>query len=125
MDANGEIMFSSFLAGALLKEKSITFIELTNYMGTFEEDTNYSIFDDGFNRLNDIIIHSDMVISLSKNYDDIYNNVTVRDYLYSLTCKEVRQFFNIEEASIIQNTDLDIKKNGIFKKIRTRVFHIL
>ena len=81
MDANGEIMFSTFLAAALLKEKSITFIELSNYMGAFEEDTNYSIFDDGFNRLNDIIIYSDITISLSKNYDDMYNNITVKDYL--------------------------------------------
>lgn len=94
-------------------------------MGAFEEDTNYSIFDDGFNRLNDIIIYSDITISLRKSYDDMYNNVTVKDYLYSLTSKEVRQFFNIEEVSIIQNTDLDVKKKSIFKKIKTRVFNLL
>ena len=123
MDINGEVLLSSFLAGALLKNKSITYIELTNYMSSFEETTSYNIIDDGFDDINDIICSSDSIIYLNKDYNDLYNNCyTVKEHLYSMTNNEIRKFFGIEEKKNEEVNSLIAKKQGILSRIKTRVF---
>lgn len=123
MDANGEVLLSSFLAGALLNNKFITYIELTNYMSSFEETTNYNIIDDGLDNINDIICSSDSIIYLNKDYNDLYNNCyTVKEHLYSMTNNEIRKFFGIEEIETKQVNDFVVRKKGILSRIKTRVF---
>lgn len=122
MDVNGEVSLSSFLAGALLKNKSITYIELTNYMSSFEETTSYNIIDNGLYNLYDIIYSSGRVISLNRNYNDLYNGTTIEEYLYSMTNDEIRKFFGIEEKITKQVNDFVVRKKGILSRIKTRVF---
>ena len=123
MDINGEVSLSSFLAGALLKSKSITYIELTNYMSSFEENTSYNIIDDGLNNINNIICNSDSIIYLVKDYNDLYDNChTIKEYLYSMTNNVIRYFFGIEEKKTNSVNDLVTKKPGILSRIKTRVF---
>ena len=122
MDVNGEVSLSSFLAGALLKNKSITYIELTNYMSSFEETTSYNIIDNGLYNLYDIIYSSGRVISLNRNYNDLYNGTTIEEYLYSMTNNEIRKFFGIEEKITKQVNDFVVRKKGILSRIKTRVF---
>ncbi len=122
MDADGEILFSSFLAGALLKNKSIKYIDLANQMTLFENTTNYNIVDDGYDKLSDIVIDTGDEIRLNRDFDNIYNNIcTIKEYLYSMTNIGIRSFFGIEDIGIEKNTDLCKKKYGIFKKRKTRV----
>lgn len=122
MDVNGEVSLSFFLAGALLKNKSITYIELTNYMSSFEETTSYNIIDNGLYNLYDIIYSSGRVISLNRNYNDLYNGTTIEEYLYSMTNDEIRKFFGIEEKITKQVNDFVVRKKGILSRIKTRVF---
>lgn len=123
MDINGEVSLSSFLAGALLRNKSITYIELTNYMSSFEETTSYNIIDDGFDNINDIIYSGGRVIDLNKDYNDLYNNgYTIKEHLYSMTNNEIRKFFGIEEKKNEEVNSLIAKKQGILSRIKTRVF---
>ena len=120
-DAEG-ILLSSFLAGALLKNSTITYIELTNYISQFEDDTNY-IIDDGLDKLSDIVYNGDCLIGLKKDYNDLYNNgCTIKGHLYSMTNSEVRKFFEIEEIQMENKNDSPGKKPGILSKIKTRVF---
>lgn len=126
MEADGEILFSSFLAGALLKNKTVTYVDLVNYMSLFENVTNHRIIDDGLYKLFDITTKSDTVISLNADYDDFYDNIrTIRDYLYSMTDSQVRNFFEIEDIELKNQDNYIVKKQGILKKIRTKVFHLL
>lgn len=123
MDINGEVSLSSFLAGALLRNKSITYIELTNYMSSFEETTSYNIIDDGFDNINDIIYSGGRVIDLNKDYNDLYNNgYTIKEHLYSMTNNEIRKLFGIEEKKNEEVNSLIAKKQGILSRIKTRVF---
>lgn len=116
MEATGEISFSSFLAGALLKNNSISYFELLNDSSFFEDETNYNIIDDAFEKLSGIVADDGFSkIYLKYGYDDLYNGTSIREYLYSLTNSDVRKFFQIEEI----NTNC--KKGGIFNVIKTRV----
>ena len=120
METTGEISLSSFLAGALLKKNSISYFELLNGSSFFEDTTNYSIFDDAFEKLLDIISddgYSEMY--LKYNYNDLYDGISVKEYLYSLTNDEVRKFFQINE---IENSSTPMKTCRIFNLIKTRVF---
>lgn len=122
MDADGEILFSSFLAGALLKYKTIEYVELTNQITLFENTTNYNIVDDGYDKLSDIISDNGTEIRLNRDFDNIYNNIcTIKEYLYSMTNIGVRSFFEIDDISIENNNDLCKKKYGILNKGKTRV----
>lgn len=82
MDADGEILFSSFLAGALLKNKTIKYIELTNQITLFENTTNYNIVDDGYDKLSDIISDNGTEIRLNRDFDNIYNNFVLLKNIY-------------------------------------------
>ena len=123
MDSAGDILFSSFLAGALLKNRTITYIELTNYISLFEEITNYNIVDDNFDKLIDIIYYSDCLVGLYRDYDDLYsNNCTIKEHLYSMTNSQIRKFFKIEEIKTKEVNTSVVKKPGILRRIKTRVF---
>ena len=123
MDADGEILFSSFLAGALLKNKSIKYIDLANQMTLFENTTNYNIVDDGYDKLSDIVIDTGDEIRLNRDFDYIYNNIcTIKEYLYSMTNIGIRSFFEIEDIPIKTIDTMGVKKTGILSKIKTRVF---
>jgi len=124
MDApsgTSEISFSSFLAGALLKNKKLTYIDLTNYMCLFENNFNVSIVDDNNMELYNIVHKADDGFYLKRDCSDMYNgSCTVGDYLNSLTNNTIREFFGCNDNV---NTDIMIKPSGILKKIRTRIFN--
>lgn len=123
MDTDVDILFSSFLAGALLKNKSIKYIELANEISRFEATTNCNIVDDGLDKLSGIVCDHDFEIRLERDYSDVYNNVcTIKEYLYSMTNIDIRRFFGVVDINIENNNVLFKSKPGILKKIKTRVF---
>ena len=119
----GEIFFSSFLACALLKNRKVTYIDLTNYMCLFENNYNINIVDDNNMELYNIVCKDDDGFYLKDDCSDIHNNsCTVDDYLYSMTNNTVREFFGCSERENI-DSNIEVKPSGILKKIRTRMFH--
>lgn len=121
MDGAQGTSFSSFLAGALLVNKSVSYIDLTNYMCLFEDSNNMIISDDSLGNLYDFVCKDDNGFYLNKDYCERFNDkYTVEEYLCKLTNSDVRKFFGYEKKDIID--DLNIKKISILKRIKTRVF---
>ena len=105
-DLRYEESFNSFLAGVFLTTEKINNFEFFNYMNEFSNMYNVDIVGIG----NDICIpiyFDDNEIKITKSMEDIicvnHANITVREYLYSLTSNRVREFFNISD---IQNKSL-------------------
>lgn len=126
-----KVLFSSFVAGALLIDKEIGFSKLCNYMLNFENkyDIGFEEPDGDFDKLKIITMMDDNSIKLIKDYDDLYqvgnNGMTVYDYLYSLTNYEIRQYFGIEEREDVNvyNPSSIKKKSNILTRIkRTKVY---
>ena len=99
-DSRYEESFNSFLAGIFLTKKGIDNFEFCNYMNSFSNIYNVEIVSVG----NDICIpiyFGDVEIKLSKNMDEVISvngrNITVGEYLYSLTTTRVREFFGIPD----------------------------
>ena len=102
------VSFFSFLAGFFLVSRSSTCGELSYLMNDFTNRFNIYIDDDNddlyfFDKL---VCFRDKDINLRYDYDDIVNingNIyRVNDYLYSLTTKEVRDYFNISYKNNIK-----------------------
>ena len=121
MEADGILPLSAILAGALLIKTSVNNIELSNYISSLESDLNKYVDDGDLYKLYGVVGRNSDEFYLICNYNDMCNRdicdrkCTVGDYLYSMTTPEIRSFFGIEEKKTT-------KKDGIFKKIRTRVF---
>lgn len=100
-DSRYEESFNSFLAGVFLTRRSINNFEFFSYMNSFVNLYNVDIASIG----NDIcvpIYFDDIEIKMIKNMDDVIcinnRNITVREYLYSLTTARVREFFKIPDV---------------------------
>lgn len=100
-DSRYEESFNSFLAGIFLTRRSINNFEFFSCMNSFINLYNVDIASIG----NDIcvpIYFDDKEIKMIKNIDDIIcvnnKNITVREYLYSLTTVRVREFFKIPDV---------------------------
>ena len=123
-DAEG-ISSSSFLAGALLKFESITDFELAHYITEYENTRFVTIYDNDIYKLSDIVYDDGNSFWLKKPLDEVYiGTSTVRDYLYEMTNSDIRAFFGIEERELSSSGSMYASKKNMFKKIRTRVFHL-
>ena len=122
---NGETLpFSNFLAGALLINRNISYVELSNYICLFEEQTNKYIIDDNLFKLYDIVHCNNDCFELKYNYDYYFNNIcTIEEFLYRMTTPEIRNFFGYKDKELEKETTNE--KVGLLKKIKTRVFHLL
>ena len=124
MDNGDTLPFSNFLAGSLLINKSISYVELSNYICRFEGQTNKYIIDDNLFKLYDIVNCNNDCFTLKYDYDYCFNNIcTIEEFLYSMTTPEIRNFFGYKDKVIEEKTVPP--KEGLLKKIRTRVFHLL
>lgn len=101
-DSRYEESFNSFLAGVFLTKNKINNFEFFNYMNAFSNMYNVDIVGIG----NDICIpiyFDDNEIQMTKSMEDIicvnYVDITVREYLYSLTSNRVREFFKISDIN--------------------------
>lgn len=92
-----EEKFSSFLGGIFLTRKTISNFDFFNLLEKFQYKYSVYIIDEDLNIMLDI---SNNTISLIDDYDTpvVYNNkkMTVRDYLYTITSSNVREFFGLD-----------------------------
>lgn len=127
-DSRYEESFNSFLAGIFLTRRSINNFELFSYMNSFVNLYNVDIASIG----NDICIpiyFDDIEIKMIKNIDDVIcvdnRNITVREYLYSLTTARVREFFKIPDVqsnhTIFSQKFKPIIRTLLKKKISTSI----
>lgn len=125
MDNGDTLPFSNILAGALLIKKSISYVELSNYICLFEEVTNKYIIDDNLFKIYDIVYCKNDGFELKYDYDFCFNHIcTVEESLYRMTTPEIRTFFGYKDKENKKET-ADKKQLGLLKKIRTRVFHLI
>lgn len=132
VDVNNEMSFSSFLAGALLLNRSVSMVDLSKSMHDFSVRYNSDISDrsNDFNLLINFVNFNGLFIELKYDYDAEFqiedNMVTMYDYLYSFTKPEVREYFGIgekEDVIIYKPKCTKVKKMSIFSKIkRTKVY---
>lgn len=114
MESTREVYFSSFLAGVLMVQQSISNTELSFLMAKFECENDVSFCDDYFDVnyrfMNILFEQDDNGFKLLLKYDDNIvidgNSMTVYDYLHSFTDDVVRVFFNIEEKNISDSKSL-------------------
>ena len=126
-----KILFSSFVAGALLVKKNIGFPELGKIMFDFEKktDINFDEPNGDFDRLSKIVLIEDDSFKLIKDYSDLYkienSSITIYDYLYNLTNYEIRQYFGIQErddTNVYIPNVVKPKYNMLTKIKRTKVY---
>lgn len=90
--------FNSFLAGIFLTTECIKNLDFFEQLSEFENKYSVSIIS-GSGDIQIPIYFDDNFMQMHADYDDIINinglEMTVRDYLYSLTSFRVRNFFNI------------------------------
>lgn len=115
-----EESFNSFLAGVLLKEKKIDELEFCKLMGSFERKYKVDINGVGNEFYLPIYLEGNE-IRLLKNYDDVIlingKNITVKNYLYSVTSSRVREFFELPSF----NEEIAVKKsNSLVRKLLFR-----
>lgn len=131
-DEHNEILFSSFLAGSLLFNRSVSMIDLSKSMHDFSMRYNLDISDHGndFNGLIKFVDFKGNFIELKYDYDAEFqigdNIVTMYDYLYGFTTIEVREYFGIpekEDVIIYEPNNVKVKKHSILSRFkRTKVY---
>ncbi len=131
-DVHNEMSFSSFLAGELLFNKSVSMIDLTRLMHDFSMKYNFYISDhsNDFDKLIRFVDFNGDFIELKYNYDfelQLGDKViSLYDYLYDFTTKDVREYFGIpdrEDVIIYRPQSSKIKKLNIFSRIKkTKVY---
>ena len=112
-----EVPLSSFMAGLLLCRRSITYSELSNEMSRFI----YTITEPNgdFNKIATLINDDNKTFTLKYDYTDIINNMTIYDYLYSLTDSDVRKYFGIPEKEIVSDNNIVVvRKRTLFDKLK-------
>lgn len=89
-------MLSSFLGGLFLVRKSISNMEFLELLDKFQNYYNVNVIDD---KMCISVGVDNSSLTLLNNYDDIivYNKkkMFVRDYLYIIASKNVKEFFDI------------------------------
>ena len=110
-----EVPLSSFMAGLLLCRRSITYSELSTEFSNFI----YSIAepDGDFNKIAVVLNDDNKTFTLKYDYTDIINNMTIYDYLYSLTDSDVRKYFGIPEKKIV-NDNIVVRKRTLFNRFK-------
>ena len=112
-----EVPLSSFMAGLLLCRKSITYSELSTEFSNFI----YSIAepDGDFNKIALVINDDNKSFSLKYDYTEMINNMTIYDYLYSLTDHDVREYFGIPEKEIVSDNNMVVvRKRTLFDRFK-------
>lgn len=113
-----EVPLSSFMAGLLLCRRSITYSELSNEMSRFI----YTITepDGDFKKIAMVINDDNKTFTLKYDYTDIINNMTIYDYLYSLTDYDVRNYFGIPEKEIVSDNNNIVveRKRTLFDRFK-------
>ena len=112
-----EVPLSSFMAGLLLCRRSITYSELSTEFSNFI----YSIAEpDGDFKKIAVVINDDCKsFTLKYDYTDIINNMTIYDYLYSLTDYDVRNYFGIPEKEIVSDNNIVVvRKRTLFDRFK-------
>lgn len=131
-DVHNEMSFSSFLAGELLFNKRVSMVELSKVMNDFSVKYNFYISDhsNDFDKLIRFVEFNGDFIELKYNYDFELRTgdkvITLYDYLYDFTTREVREYFGIsdrEDIIIYKPQSSKIKKLNILSKIKkTKVY---
>jgi len=117
-----EVLFSSFMAGLLLCRKSITYLEIANEISDFQ-NYGYSLIEPcgDFNKISPLLVEENMSFILKYDYTEMINNMTIYDYLYGLTCKEVRKYYGLPEKVVsIDNIAVVRKKTWLDRFKRTK-----
>ena len=111
-----EVPLSSFMAGLLLCRSSITYSELSNEMSRFI----YTITEPNgdFNKIATLINDDCKSFTLKYDYTEMINNMTIYDYLYSLTDSDVREYFNIPEKEIVNDNIVVVRKRTLFDRFK-------
>lgn len=111
-----EVPLSSFMAGLLLCRRSITYSELSTEFSRFI----YSIAepDGDFKKIAMVINDDNKTFTLKYDYTDIINNMTIYDYLYSLTDSDVRKYFSIPEKEIVNDNIVVVRKRTLFDRFK-------
>ncbi len=116
-----EVLFSSFMAGLLLCRKSIKHPELCKEMEYFD-NAGYTLIEPNgdFNKLALILDESNFSFTLKYDYGEFLGNITIYDYLYSITTEDVRKYFDIPEKEIVDNEKevVVIRKKTLFDKFK-------
>lgn len=106
-----EESFNSFLAGMFLTRKSIKNFEFFNLMNSFSDNYGVEIVTVG-NDIDVSLCFDNDTVKLLDDIDDvrIINNqqITIKEYLYSITSSRVREFFKISDA---ENKKIDLNKS--------------
>lgn len=110
-----EVPLSSFMAGLLLCRRSITYSELSTEFSNFI----YSIAepDGDFNKIAVVLNDDNKTFTLKYDYTEMINNMTIYDYLYSLTDSDVRKYFGIPEKKIV-NDNIVVRKRTLFNRFK-------
>lgn len=106
------ITMSSLIAGLFLASdyREVKFLTIVNMINELSNLINVDVEepDNDFDRLSFLVLFTDDKIILSKDYDDIIdidgNEVTVYDYLYSLTDNWIRNYLNIDNINTKKRT---------------------
>ena len=100
-----EVTMSSLIAGYFLAKETriIEFNAITNLLNDLYMCENIDVMetDEDIDKLGIIILFDDKSVILNYDFNEIVNingtNITVYDYLYSLTNEWVRNYFNVDE----------------------------
>ena len=91
-----EEKFSSFVGGLFLTRRDISNFEFCELLNNFQDEYNVNIADD------DLLVEIELTnnaMFLIDDYDDVivYNNkkMSVKEYLYTITSLNVRNFFGL------------------------------
>lgn len=106
------ITMSSLIAGLFLASNcgEVKFQTIINMMNVLSNLENIDVEepDGDFDKFSFLVLFDDNKIILSKKCDDIItidgNEITVYDYLYSLTDNLIRNYFNINNTYIKKKT---------------------
>ena len=100
-----DVTMSSLIAGYFLAKETriIEFNAITNLLNDLYMCENIDVMetDEDIDKLGIIILFDDKSVILNYDFNEIVNingtNITVYDYLYSLTNEWVRNYFNVDE----------------------------
>lgn len=100
-----DVTMSSLIAGYFLSKgtRIIEFNAITNLLNDLYMCENIDVMetDEDIDKLGIIILFDDKSVILNYDFNEIVNingtNITVYDYLYSLTNEWVRNYFNVDE----------------------------
>lgn len=97
-----EVLFSSFLSGALLQKNSLSYSKLATSLTVFSTTNDIVVYepDNDCDKLTDFVDFEEnrIVLKQTVNGKSFHNGkfVDARSYLESLTTEEIRDYFGIK-----------------------------